>query len=142
MRKTEAHSFGSKLKELRLQAKLTQEELSERGKYARSKVKNASGGSMPGDSNPSKREDVRKKISATAKLRDYPGYPRKYKITFPDGLIDIVVGQNKISELYCSEIKIKFSKFIDTNIPIISNRIKAKMSPLYGAIIETIHENI
>ena len=27
MRKTEAHSFGSKLKELRLQAKLTQEEL-------------------------------------------------------------------------------------------------------------------
>lgn len=63
---------------------------------------------------------------------------KKYKITFPDGSIDIVAGMDSIALKYCEVIKIKFSRFIDTNKPILSNRKQAKNSPLYGAIIEVV----
>ena len=63
---------------------------------------------------------------------------RTYKIIFKDGTIDILNGMKEIEEKYCTDIKIKFSNFINKNMPIKSNRKMAIHSPLYGATIETI----
>ena len=63
---------------------------------------------------------------------------RNYKITFIDGTIDILRGMPAIEDKYCVDVKIKFSRFIDKNIPIISNRKTAIHSPLYGAFIEIV----
>jgi hypothetical protein len=63
---------------------------------------------------------------------------KTYKITLIDGTIDIIKGMIAIEEKYCKDIKIKFSRFINKNIPIKSNRKTAINSLLYGATIEII----
>jgi hypothetical protein len=116
---------------------LTPEQRTLRAKYANSSIKQRSGGSMPGVLNPfyGKKhcENTRKLMSEKAKGRT--NNIKKYKIVFPNGFSEIFLGCQSIADKYNTEYSIKFINFIDTDIPIRSNRKSALNHPLIGAKI-------
>lgn len=123
--------------------KVSHEQLSNNAKYARSQVKNPRGGSLVGDENPSKRSEVRQKLSFSAKERAKRNKEKgialaikTYKIIFPNGDVEFIKGQDAINEKYCHEFPLKFGRFVDTGKPIMSNR--SKLNPLIGATIEKV----
>jgi hypothetical protein len=119
---------------------LTPEERSERGRYARSKVKNHRGGSMPGEKNSffgkKHSEESRKKMSDRLKGRKGTRL-KEYLITFADGTQELHEGQDSIAKKYCKESPLKFARFIDTGTPIKSKRKTSKNNKLIGTFIET-----
>jgi len=122
---------------------VSKEELSRRGKYARSKVKNHKGGVMPGDLNPfygkTHSEQTRRLMSEKAKERK-PTRTKEYIVEFSDGYTESHLGQSSILNKYCTESPIKISRFIDKNIPVSSKRKAAKNNKLLGATIRTVKE--
>jgi hypothetical protein len=112
--------------------------VSEHARLRRSKVKNPSGGSMPGELNPfygkTHTRAARDKMirGAVGKLAYRT---KKYVLIFPDGTEEIFTGLSSISNKYCSETKIAFYKFIDTGLPINSNRKHNSNNQLRGCII-------
>lgn len=119
---------------------LSSDELTERARYARSKVKNASGGSMPGESNPfygrKHSIETKQKMSERAKNRK-PNRINNYIIVFPDGTKEEHSGYNSIKDKYCSEYPLKFSRFVDTDKPISTNRKSGLNNKLINALIYT-----
>lgn len=116
------------------------EDLSSRGRHANTFIKNRSGGSMPGNLNPfygkSHTEKSKNIMSEKAKYRT--NNIKRYKVVFPNGISEFFVGQRSIADKYnTADCKIKFSSFIDTDAPIISNRKSSTNHPLIGAKIYT-----
>lgn len=121
----------------------TPEMLSERAKYARSKVVDRSRPSKFGEENyffgKKHSDESRAIMSKKARERTVDKTrAKKYLIKFSNGSSEIHHGLKSITETYCSVYRIKFSKFLDTGVPISSNRKKSQKSPLIGAFIETI----
>lgn len=63
---------------------------------------------------------------------------RQYKITFCDNTEEVISGIAEIQSKYCKPHPLKFTRFINTGLPITSNRKQAKLNPLYGALIEVV----
>lgn len=63
---------------------------------------------------------------------------KQYKVTFSNGVIEYYYGIDSIAEKYCSTYPLKFTRFIDTGIPVTSKRHAAKNNLLYGALIEVV----
>lgn len=116
----------------------TNEQKSINGKYARSFVKNPSGGRMPGELNPfyGKTHNENTKSVMSEKAQGRTNNIKRYRIVFPNGETEWYTGQQSISDKYnTNECKIKFTAFIDTDMPIKSNRKTASNHPLLEAKI-------
>lgn len=115
--------------------------LSELAKQRRAKVKNPSGGSMPGETNPfygkQHSTETKKKISDSRKTA-VANRTKKYELLFPDGSVEIHYGLNSIQEKYCSESNIKYINFLDKDIPIDSNRKQSANNKLRGAKLRSV----
>lgn len=119
----------------------TPEELSKRGKYARSKVINPRNGALYGSDNPfygkKHSEETKKKMSEKAKDR-VGSRIKKYVIFFADGTQETHTGIRSIHEKYCVTYPLKFSRFIDTDETITTNRKSGRNNKLIDAKIITV----
>jgi hypothetical protein len=130
--------------------KQTKEHLSDRGRYARSKVKNPYDirkESGSGSSNPfygkTHSIETRQIMSENYKNRErtsadgtsYYINAREYIIHFPDGSQKTYQGQTAIINEFNTQYSIKFSRFIDTGKPVVSNRCGASVNKLIGCKI-------
>jgi hypothetical protein len=121
-------------------ASLSTEEKSRRARHARLCVKNPSGGKLTGEANGfyGKRHSDQTRAMMAEKAKNRKNNLQSYRIIFPDGFVDILQGHASIEDKYCAGRKLKYSRFINTNAPITSNRKEARGHPLIGARIEKI----
>lgn len=123
---------------------LSEEAKSERASHSRQAVKNPSGGSLPGESNPfyGKKHSDESRSIMSEKAKGRTNNIRKYRITFPDGVEEIHTGQASINQKYNIDgKKVKIRNFINSNRQIHSNRKSAQEHPLLGALIHTVNGN-
>jgi hypothetical protein len=126
-------------------ANLSKEEKSNRGKYARSCVKNPwKNVGYSGEENVfygKKHSEYSKKLMSEKAKNRKPNNILKYEVNFPDGRKEIFEGQSSISKKFNTQYSIKFGRFIDTGKPIKSNRFPIGANQLIGCKINKVLNN-